>query len=330
MGVSSIFNRNGPFWHVRRKSQAPAFSPHHIKRMNRVAMDCTDKWIEDKLIPWAKEGKSFDVGKEMISVTLDAICKTAFEYEISEQEKKEFTQNCELVFREFFSRSTANPFRKIFGRLLPERRRALRAARSNHELAMSIVSNYRSLPNPTKGTLIDLIANQSFYKDDFELGADVVTYVSEMIAMVFKHAHIMQYSHSQSFSFRRLFSLQLVGGHDVRAFTVRTENCVRFLENDKLTAHFLSCFSPFATRPLHIPWLSLFWSSQGIQKNKESFKRICLPKSKRWKLGVVLKYYTWQSRNQCDSTLSVLLDLLDNLGESLLPRKAGCCPRNPL
>lgn len=189
MGVSGIFNRNGPFWHVRRKSQAPAFSNHHIKRMNRMAMDCTDKWIEEKLIPWAKEGKSFDVGKEMISVTLDAICKTAFEYEISEQEKKEFTKNCELVFKEFFSRSTANPFRKIFGRLLPERHRALRAARSNHDLAMRMVSNYRSNPNPTKGTVIDLIANQSFYKNDLELGADVITYVSQMIVIIFKHSH---------------------------------------------------------------------------------------------------------------------------------------------
>ncbi|KAL3911045.1 MAG: hypothetical protein SGILL_007438 [Bacillariaceae sp.] len=173
----SIFTRNGSFWHVRRKGHAPAFSVNHVKRMNQVALECTDQWIKEKLIPWTKQGKSFDVAEEMISITLSAICKTAFEYDISEQEKKDFTRNSGDVFKEYFQRSMANPFRKFCGRLLPGRRTAIKAAASNQAFAMKILNKYRANPNPTKGTVIDLIANASYYRSDLERGADIITYL---------------------------------------------------------------------------------------------------------------------------------------------------------
>ena len=113
----------------------------------------------------------------MISITLSAISKTAFEYDISEQEKKDFTKNSGDVFKEYFNRSMANPFRKYCGQLLPGRRTAIKAAACNQELVMRMLNKYRANPNPTKGTVIDLIANGSYYKSDLEIGADILTYL---------------------------------------------------------------------------------------------------------------------------------------------------------
>ena len=53
--------------------------------MNQVALEITEKWIQEVLIPCTERGESFDVSKEMISITLEAICKTAFEYDITKQ-----------------------------------------------------------------------------------------------------------------------------------------------------------------------------------------------------------------------------------------------------
>ena len=177
VGYGTIFTRNGSFWQSRRKCVASAFSVKHVKRMNQVAMDRIDHWIENKLIPWSKQGTPFNIAEEMISVTLEAICETAFEYQISDEEKHNFTCNCELIFKEYFTKSIINPFRKYLGNLLPERRRARQAAEANHAFALRIIQNYRKNPNPTKGTIIDLIANNSCYASDDEVAADVVVYL---------------------------------------------------------------------------------------------------------------------------------------------------------
>ncbi|KAL3919605.1 MAG: hypothetical protein SGILL_003675 [Bacillariaceae sp.] len=97
---------------------------------------------------------------------------------ITEEEKKQYEKDNEAFLKEFFSRSMANPLRKYSGRLLPERNKGWKAAYNNQALAMRIVKNYKSNPNPTKGTVIDLIANMSCYKSDEELGADILTYLT--------------------------------------------------------------------------------------------------------------------------------------------------------
>lgn len=178
LGVGSIFTRNGAFWHARRKGAAPAFSNHHIKRMKQIALEITEKWIRDVLLPCAREGRSFDVGKEMISISLEAICITAFEYEISDEEKNVFVENLELQFLEFLHKSINNPFRKYMGRLLPGRRRALQAAHENADLAMKIIGHYRANPNSLKGTIIDHLVNNPCYADDNELAADLLLFLT--------------------------------------------------------------------------------------------------------------------------------------------------------
>jgi len=177
-GIGSIFTRNGSFWHARRKGVAPAFSYRHVKRMNQVALEQTEKWIKERLIPWTESCQSFDVAEEMISITLEAICKTAFEYNISEEEKHNFVFNSELVFKEFLAKSINNPFRKYTGRWLLDRRKALQAADANAEFAKKIIAKYRSNPNPLPGTIIDCLTKNPCYANDDELATDVLLYIT--------------------------------------------------------------------------------------------------------------------------------------------------------
>lgn len=177
-GVGSIFTRNGTYWHARRKGAAPAFSNRHVKRMNQVALEQTEKWIRDVLIPCTKEGKSFDLTEAMLSITLESICKTAFEYDVSEKEKKEFSTNSEVVLKEFLCKSINNPFRKYLGNWIPHRRMALEAAAANVNFAKRIIAKYRSNPNPLKGTIIEYLVNNPCYENLDELAADVLLYLT--------------------------------------------------------------------------------------------------------------------------------------------------------
>jgi cytochrome P450 len=146
--------------------------------MNQVALEKTEKWIRDVLIPCTEEGRSFDVSKEMISITLEAICSTAFEYDISESEKAAFVSNLELQLKEFLTKSINNPFRKYLGNLIPARRRALDASKANVAFVMKIIGKYRATPNPIKGTIIDCLASNPCYANDDELAADVLLFLT--------------------------------------------------------------------------------------------------------------------------------------------------------
>ena len=146
--------------------------------MNQVALEKTEKWIRDVLIPCTESNRSFDISKEMISITLDAICKTAFEYDISETEKLNFVSNLELQLKEFLTKSINNPLRKHLGSWIPARRRALEASMANSNFAKKIIQNYRENPNPVKGTIIDCLANNPCYANDDEMAADVVMFLT--------------------------------------------------------------------------------------------------------------------------------------------------------
>ena len=164
--------------HVRRKGVAPAFSNRHVRRMNQVALEKTEKWIRDVLIPCTEKGISFDISKEMISITLEAICKTAFEYDISEIEKQNFVSNLELQLKEFLTKSINNPLRKHLGSWIPARRKALQASMANSKFAKKIIANYRAKTNPVKGTIIDCLVNNPCYANDDEISADVVMFLT--------------------------------------------------------------------------------------------------------------------------------------------------------
>ena len=146
--------------------------------MTQVALTKTEKWIQDVLIPCIEEGKSFDVSKEMLSITLDAICKTAFEYDISATEKDDFVNNSELILKEFLTKSINNPFRKYIGNWIPDRRKALQAAGANVNFAKRIIAKYKANPDPLKGTIIDYLVKNPCYANEDELAADVLLYLT--------------------------------------------------------------------------------------------------------------------------------------------------------
>jgi cytochrome P450 len=174
-GVPAMFTSNGEYWHSRRKGVAPAFSPKHVRRMNNVASDKAEEWIKTKLTAFVEKGQSFDVGKEMIDITLSTISEAAFEYCISDEEKKMFLKESELCMREFANKTSIYPLRESFGFLIQEHRRACAAAKYVKSLALNIIHAYRKLENPTKDTIIDRIMNNKAYQNDDERAADIIS-----------------------------------------------------------------------------------------------------------------------------------------------------------
>ena len=172
-GTKSMISLNDKGWHSRRKGMAPAFSSKHIKRMNKVASEKVDEWINNRLSKFISNDEAFDVGHEMVGITLSAISETAFEYQISEKEKEDFIHNLELCLEEFYFKTSLNPFRKPFGLFFSERRRAHLAAENLRSFCLKIINKYRQLENPIKDTIIDCIMNNSTYEDDSERTADI-------------------------------------------------------------------------------------------------------------------------------------------------------------
>jgi cytochrome P450 len=153
---------------------APAFSSRHINRMNRVACEKVNEWIETRLSAFVERDESFDVGLEMVDITLSAISETAFEYLMSRDERQQFSQDLRTCFDEFCFKSSLNPLRKMCGVFLYERRLAHAAANRIHVLSMKIIKSFRQLTHPIKDTIIDSIVNNNIsYKNDNERAADV-------------------------------------------------------------------------------------------------------------------------------------------------------------
>jgi cytochrome P450 len=176
-GHPSIISLDGEPWAARRKSTAPAFSSHHIRRKNRVAVEKTEIWIKEKLRPMVEEGKSFDVAKEMIGITLSAICETAFEYDMPDEEKSLFVSELDFTLKQFMFKTMVNPLRKVFGPFLADRRRALQASKNVSNISRNIMDAYRRLEAPEKDTIIDRIMKSDAYKNDDERLADMTVFL---------------------------------------------------------------------------------------------------------------------------------------------------------
>ncbi len=174
-GVRSIFISNGEFWHSRRRGVSPAFSSKHIKRMNEVASQKVDEWIKTRLSTFIEDGEAFDVGKEMVDIIFDALIETAFEYQVTAEEKESFLYHMDIILKEFVRATAMNPFRKIFGLLIAERRRAFISVFKVQEFGMNIINSYRQLKSPMKDTIIDrIMGNNETYQNDDERCADIM------------------------------------------------------------------------------------------------------------------------------------------------------------
>mmetsp|Transcript_22913 Transcript_22913/g.47840 ORF Transcript_22913/g.47840 Transcript_22913/m.47840 type:complete len:367 (+) Transcript_22913:371-1471(+) len=168
---------NGARGHAKRKAVMPAFSSKHVKRMAEVALNKTEAWIKLMVERTTEDEPSFDfnVSEEMVGIVLSALSETAFEYEMSEQEKDVFGKDIELVMTEFIRKTPVFPFRSLLGWFIPERRRAVAAAKSLNALSIKIMKEFRAKETTIEGTIIKLImeSDGAFPTDD-EKGAQLL------------------------------------------------------------------------------------------------------------------------------------------------------------
>lgn len=168
-GGTNFFAENGERWYHARKSIMHAFSSHHIRRMRIVTLEKVENFMK-KLD--ANERKSFDVGKEMINLTLEVICDAAFEYKMSESEQEEFLTELEIVLKE--NRNSYIPLRWRLGRFIPSVRRSRLGSKRLYALGEKILATYRTIENPIKDTVMDRVVNNPNYHNDKERVNDLL------------------------------------------------------------------------------------------------------------------------------------------------------------
>mmetsp|Transcript_3023 Transcript_3023/g.6618 ORF Transcript_3023/g.6618 Transcript_3023/m.6618 type:complete len:512 (+) Transcript_3023:88-1623(+) len=185
-GGPNILSTNGTKWMHARKGVAPAFSSNHIKRMNRICGEQLERWRGEVLDPLAEEGKSFDVGREMIYLTLRIISEAAFEYEMSRTEMDSFIEAFEVASREFI---IWDPLHRHFQFLFPQVWRAKRASKVLQKIAHKIMESYRRSSEKGEGgslekknkyaddTIISRIVNNKSYANDGERAADIIIFL---------------------------------------------------------------------------------------------------------------------------------------------------------
>lgn len=96
-----------------RKSMAAAFAKHEIARMNAVALEEVDAWIQRRLAPWARDEATFDPVQEMARLTFKVINVAAFEYTPTDEEFESFMYHNELFLREIAGKQPPQPWRKV-------------------------------------------------------------------------------------------------------------------------------------------------------------------------------------------------------------------------
>jgi cytochrome P450 len=177
--VPNMFTEAGDIpWKHARKGVAPAFSSQHVRRMNRICMEHTEKFIKERLEPLIDAGESFDVAEEMINLTISVICESAFEFEPTKDETNMFLEELTIALREFSFKTALNPLRQIFGWFLPEVRRARIAADRLQQFALKILKSYREGDNHAlEDTVIGRIVNNANYKDDLARAADITMFL---------------------------------------------------------------------------------------------------------------------------------------------------------
>ncbi|GFH53033.1 hypothetical protein CTEN210_09509 [Chaetoceros tenuissimus] len=162
-GGTNLFSENDERWYHARKSIIYSFSPSHVRRMKDVTVEKLNDFVKHMD---SFQGNSFDVGKEMIKLTLKIICDAAFEYDMSIEEQNEFLTELEIVLKE--NRRGSIPLRWKLGKLIPSVRRARLGSKRLAALGARMLVAYRQIENPTKGTVMDRIVNDKKYKSDKE------------------------------------------------------------------------------------------------------------------------------------------------------------------
>ena len=174
VSILSIADK-GDAWHHRRKGINPAFAPKHIKRMNDVAMEKVETWVKESLRPCVENDRAFDIGVEMILLTVSVICKAAFEYDISDEEGKGLVGAVRDCLDEFTYKSMLNPLRRFGTWVLPDRQHAFQQANLLKNFATKLIKLHRQkCHSDDSQTVLDVIIKNDEYKDDSERASDII------------------------------------------------------------------------------------------------------------------------------------------------------------
>lgn len=102
-----IANNKDPHWAFARKTTRHAFSNREVGRMIDVARSILDRWEDYVGTNFISKGLPIDPAAEMAKVTFKVICEAGFEYTVSDEEYKDFSDKLERPMREFTLRQVS-------------------------------------------------------------------------------------------------------------------------------------------------------------------------------------------------------------------------------
>ena len=183
-GGPNIVTSEGPLWKKSRKAVSPAFMKKHLDRMHHICREETEDWINNKLKRYIDKDKDFDIGKEMMRLTLSILCKVAFDYEMEPNETSAISSELEIVSKEYGFDEMNRPMRVRFGILLASTRRARLARTRLQEFGKKILYTYRkkrevqnSTAVPPNETILSCIVKSKKYEDDTRRIADIIMFL---------------------------------------------------------------------------------------------------------------------------------------------------------
>ena len=183
-GGPNIVTSEGPQWKKSRKAVSPAFLKKHLDRMHHICREETEDWISNKLKRYIDKDKDFDIGKDMVRLTLSILCKAAFDYDIEPKETAAIGAELEIVSNEFGFEEMNCPLRARFGILLSSTRRARLARTRLQDFAKKILHTHRkkkrlenSTAVSTDETILSCIVKSKKYENDSRRIADIVMFL---------------------------------------------------------------------------------------------------------------------------------------------------------
>lgn len=173
----NFFTANGKRANHVRKSTAAAFSGQNMKKMDVVVDEVLDRWIQERLEPlYVQTGKAVDFDEEMMIVTTDVIARAGFDYELTPEERTDFTLKMRKLMDVFFHQNL-DLGKKFFGFLYADIREARRSALElKQTFGYKLLEECRNNPNPSPGSIVHLMLNDDNYDNDDQRARDVLLY----------------------------------------------------------------------------------------------------------------------------------------------------------
>ncbi len=213
IGGPTVFTRSSDAqWKAVRRGTAHAFASSQVSRMNHICAKHVDDWIAEhsgatkqKEDPVAESQQpasfQFDPSEEMTRLTFKALAESAFEYHVTDDEYKFFTNHVQTASKEFVVRRQ-RIVRKLYAFLDPSYWEAIRSCKEFQTFGQKVLDAYRINPNKSShNTLIKLIETNDSLKTDWEkvveinvwmlAGYDTTGYtLANVVVLLAKHPRV--------------------------------------------------------------------------------------------------------------------------------------------